>query len=310
MSADCAAKPHDWGRPAMPANRAKPAKKAALWILLAVALVFQSALRRGMDEAALVETPETIYVSSADWLRGLSLGYAGLLADIYWTRAIQYFGAARLSGQSHFGLLGPLLQITTALDPHLIVAYSFGAIFLAGKPPGGAGRPREAMQLLRRGMVANPGYWRFWEDLGFIEYWDLRNYTAAARDFKAGSQQPGAPIWMKTLAASVAAKGGELRTSQILWTQVYRTAVNDTVRQSALNHLAALKAVEEIQALDALLTSYRDRERRSARSFRDLISAGFLPGTPRDPSNAPYVVDAGGKTALGPASKIDLRLAQ
>ena len=74
----------------------------------------------------------------------LSLGYEGLLADIYWTRVVQYFGGKRLAHSTEFKLLGPLLQITTDLDPHLLIAYRFGSIFLADKPPRGAGEPLQA----------------------------------------------------------------------------------------------------------------------------------------------------------------------
>src|SRR5579885_3279423 len=155
----------------------------------------------------------------------------GLLwATLVAALAAQYYGRERLSGHPRFDLLGPLLRITTTLDPHLIIAYRFGAVFLAEQPPGGAGQPAEALQLLRRGIVANPQYWRLWQDLGFIYYWDLHDYRAAARVFRAGSERPGAEIWMKTLAAAVAAKGGDLRTSQVLWAQIYRATEDETVR--------------------------------------------------------------------------------
>ena len=65
----------------------------------------------------------------------MSLGYDGLLADIYWTRAVQYFGSKHHEGSRNFDLLAPLLEITTTLDPHLLVAYEYGANFLAPKPP-------------------------------------------------------------------------------------------------------------------------------------------------------------------------------
>ena len=35
---------------------------------------------------------EVLYVSSPKLLKRASLGYSGLLADIYWTRAVQYYG--------------------------------------------------------------------------------------------------------------------------------------------------------------------------------------------------------------------------
>ncbi len=93
-------------------------------------------------------------------LKRLSLGYDGLLADIYWTRAVQYFGGKHYEGAEHYDLLAPLLEITTALDPHLIVAYEFGSNFLAPKPPNGAGMPERAVALAEFGIQNNPNEWR------------------------------------------------------------------------------------------------------------------------------------------------------
>jgi tetratricopeptide (TPR) repeat protein len=233
-----------------------------------------------------------------------------LLANIYWTRVVQYFGRKRLGHATQFELLGPLLGITTDLDPRLVIAYRFGAIFLAEKAPGGAGQPQEALQLLRRGVVANPDYWRLWQDLGFIYYWDLKDYASAARAFQTGSEQPGAAVWMKALAATIAAQGGERRTSRLLWSEIYRQAENDSIRKSAQDHLLALQAQAEMEQLDRLLLQYRERKGHQADSFRELVIAGFLEALPRDPSGAPYRVMPHGRAGLSPDTKVDLRLLQ
>jgi len=94
-------------------------------------------------------------------LRRMSLGYTGLLADIYWTRAVQYFGEQHHNGSGDFRLLAPLLEVTTELDPRLLPAYQFGANFLAPKPPSGAGLPGAALSLIRYGVAHNPNQWRF-----------------------------------------------------------------------------------------------------------------------------------------------------
>src|SRR5579872_579016 len=135
---------------ALPRPRQLP--RGLLWATLVAALAAQSVLRwaAGSVQAGSAAATTPLYVSSGKLLRDLSLGYEGLLADIYWTRAVQYYGRERLSGHPRFDLLGPLLRITTTLDPHLIIAYRFGAVFLAEKPPGGAGQPAEALQLLDR----------------------------------------------------------------------------------------------------------------------------------------------------------------
>ena len=280
------------------------------WVPLVLGCLALAPVRRAIDRklSSSSENTHELYVSSGEVLRQLGLGYEGLLADIYWTRVVQYYGRQRIAKAGRFDLLGQLLGITTTLDPHLIIAYRFGAIFLAGKPPGGAGQPEQALQLLRRGIVANPEYWRLWQDLGFVYYWDLQDYAGAARAFQAGSERPGAQVWMKTLAAMVATKGGETQSSRLLWWEIYRQAENDAIRKSALEHLAALTAQEQIQKLNELLDCYQRKAGHVARSFRELVAAGLLPTIPFDPSGIPYLVNPAGRAGLAPTSRIDLRL--
>ena len=66
---------------------------------------------------------EILYLPSGKTVKKLSLGYSSLLADVYWTRAVQYFGASASVARKRYDLLAPLLNITTDLDPNLIVAY-------------------------------------------------------------------------------------------------------------------------------------------------------------------------------------------
>jgi len=263
-------------------------------------------LRKGSDWGA----GDVLFLPSGKLLRQLSLGYEGLLADIYWTRAVQYFGGKRMAHSTEFKLLGPLLQITTELDPHLIIAYRFGSIFLAEKSPRGAGQPQQALALLHRGIVANPDYWRFWEDVGFVYYWDLKEYAAAARAFQAGSERPGAMQWMRIMAATVAAQGGQLATSRFLWSEIARQAGNELIRKNAEEHLMAIEALEEIAKLEAVVALYNSRQGRPAHSLQALVAAGYLRALPRDPSGAPYILAPGGRVRLNPRSSVDLGLLQ
>lgn len=268
----------------------------------------QGAIDRLLDQ--LPPTQTTLYFTSGSVLRRWTLGYNGLLADLYWTRAVQYYGRRRLAGDKHYPLLGDLLWIATDLDPHLLIAYRFGAIFLSEKSPDGAGEPQTALQLIRRGIVANPSYWRLWEDLGFTYYWDLKDYPMAARALETGSRQPGAYVWMKAMAAAIAAQGREYNTSRLLWTEIYQTAQTRDVRASALAHLQALDAKEQISELTQLVGKYRRATGRLPRSFDDLISSGYLQRIPVDPTGVPYVLSADGRVSLGPNSKVDLSLAE
>ena len=281
--------------------------------IIVVGLLSLYPLRRSVDQqldSIQSQHEELIFLPSEARFAGLSGNYSGLLAGIYWTRAVQYYGRHRLAHAKEFSLLGTLLDITTSLDPHLLIAYRFGSLFLAGKPPDGAGDPQRAIYLLERGIVANPDYWRLWEDLGFIYYWDMKDYAHAAAAFKTGSERPGALPWMRALAASVAAQGGEFQTSRILWMEIARSAGNDSIRHSADLHLAALDTQETLQRLDALLALYAQRQGHAAQSMQDLVAAGLLRGIPLDPSGEPFRVGADGHSQLGSKSRIDLTLVQ
>src|SRR5215470_18016146 len=133
---------------------------------------------------------EILYIPSAKTLKRMSLGYSGVLADIYWTRAVQYYGRKLSTRRAdlRYDLLPPLLDITTELDPHLTVAYEFGSIFLAQRPPAGAGMPKQAVQFVEKGIRANPNYWRLYYQLGFIHFIERKDYRAAAAAFEEGSR--------------------------------------------------------------------------------------------------------------------------
>jgi hypothetical protein len=279
-------------------------------VLVVGGLVALVPVQKRIDDENGIYGPiaDVIYMPSGKVLGRLSLGNEGLLAAIYWTRAVQYFGRRNLAGASRYDLLAPLLGITTELDPHLLIAYRFGAIFLTEKPPQGAGEPEAALELIRRGIVHNPDYWRLWQDLGFIYYWNLKDYPRAAQAYLIGSRQPGALFFMKAMAAKILAQGGNPQTSYDIWMDLYQHADNEQLRRNAEIHLTAIRAEIAMKQLDAILAHFERAAGYKATSFDDLVRAGWLPGNPVDPTGVPYRIGADGKTALGAKSKVLLRL--
>jgi len=191
----------------------KPSRRItiAATVLLIGCLTASVLLLRQIDrERAGATLEEVLYISSPTLLKRMSLGYDGLLADIYWTRAVQYFGDKLIQGSEHFDLLAPLLEITTTLDPHLLIAYEYGANFLAPKIPGGAGQPLPAVKLVEFGIRNNPNQWRLYYELGFIYYLELGDYANAEKAFADGAKVPNAHQIMPIMAARMAEHAGNL----------------------------------------------------------------------------------------------------
>ncbi len=231
---------------------------------------------------------DELYISSPRVLRRMSLGYTGLLADIYWTRAVQYFGEQHHGDSGDFRLLAPLLEVTTALDPKLLPAYEFGANFLAPKPPSGAGLPGAALSLTKYGIAHNPDQWRLYYNLGFLYYTEFKDYAKAAEAFKQGAALPVTNEFMPILAARMAQHAGEFDTARLLWVTTYQGTKHGSIRQNAAEHLLALQVDEEVTQLEHVVERYRQQTRRLPENMGDLERAGFIRGTPADPKGNPY----------------------
>jgi TPR repeat protein len=248
-----------------------------------------------------------LYVPSGPVLQRLALSYDALLADVYWIRAIQHYGGTRRSQDPNrkFDLLQPLLSITTALDPKFNIAYRFGAIFLSESPPGGPGRPDQAIALLERGLEARPGNWRYMQDIGFIHYWWRRDYRAASEWFDRAADQPDGPWWLRSMAAVTVAQGGDRRASRALWQSLAQNADNEWLANNAAWRLQQLQALDDVDALTALVRRFVAAGAAPPLSWDRLVRAGYLRGVPADPAGTPYALDPGsGRVDVAPDSPL------
>ncbi|HXW88984.1 MAG TPA: hypothetical protein VEK33_00415 [Terriglobales bacterium] len=270
------------------------------WVLLVLCLLTSTLALHNLNQIrSRARFDDVLYVASPKILQRLSLGYGGVLADVYWTRAVQYFGTKHYRASRQYELLGPLLEITTALDPHLTVAYEFGANFLASAPPAGAGMPERAIRLAEYGIRNNPGEWKLYYNLGFIYYMELKDFSKAADAFMRGSQVPGAHPFLKTMAAQMAEHAGELGMARMLWITNYQSTVDRDIRANAVSHLRALQVDEDVINLEKLVSTYRERTGHWPASFTELASAGMLRALPIDPLGEPY--------KLAPEGRVEVR---
>jgi tetratricopeptide (TPR) repeat protein len=262
-------------------------------------LAASAVMLRRIDELRPQATlEEVLYLSSPKVLKRASLGYDGLLADIYWTRAVQYFGGRHQAVAKSYNLLYPLLDITTHLDPQLVVAYQFGASFLAPPPPEGAGQPERAIQLMEYGIQNNPNNWKLYYDLGFVYYMNLNDYREAADAFDRGSKVANAHPFLRLLAAQMAEHGGEFDTARMMWSATYQNSQDRLIRQNAVEHLRALRVDEDVTHLQEAVTHFGERTGRLPANMSELASAEHLRGIPVDPDGHPYKITPEGRVEV------------
>ncbi len=300
--------------------------KSHLWLVfLLFGLGASIALQRWIDGQRGVDSvvEDALYISSGQSLKRASLGFDGLLADLYWLRTIQYFGAKsqQINGDLNIGnvndwklnLLEPLINITTELDPNYVSAYRFGSQFLPDI------NPDSAIKLAQRAIADNPDDWRLQQDLGFI-FWKLKRYEEASATYLQGSRLPDAPKWMEQMAAVMRANGGDRETAKQMFRRIYETTDDPTVKKTSLGRLQSYQAEDEVAFLNRLLTSYREQKNTCPVSLSNLLRAlppNALPqlkqagmnidasSAPLDPHGFAYVFEAATCTvALAPDSTI------
>lgn len=288
-------------------------------VIMVALLIGGAAGVQGLHEAAFpppAPSEDSLYITSGATARRLAVGYAALAADLYWIRTIQYYGgiklqldAARTDAQARqvpgadYRLLYPLLDLTTSLDPRFNIAYRFGAIFLAEPYPGGAGRPDLAVKLLEKGLAARPDKWEYMQDIGFVHYWWSQDYSAAAQWFDRASKVEGAPWFLRSLAATTLAEGGDRRSSRLMWQAIRESAEIDWLRSDADRRLEQLDAADFIDQVQADV----DRARAAGTpvtSWQELIRARAIRGIPVDPSRTPLELGADGIVRLSPQSPL------
>jgi hypothetical protein len=283
--------------------------KIAAWVLLLLLPVgffgvWRLQRKISFERDAMHQEQDEVLVRSPKLMRLLTAEYSPLAADIYWTRAVQYYGGKRLGQDTNLESLWPLLDLATTLDPNLIPAYRFGATFLSEPEPRGAGRPDLAVKLLERGLGANPEAWRLNQDLGNVYYLELKDYAKAGRTYLEGSKKAGAAPLMKVMAARFLEKGESRETAAMLWSEVYESSADEPLKENARINLQLLRADEDIDRLNELAGQFAARFGRPPHSMREVMQAGLIDGEPLDPAGYPYAIGTDGKARISQKSPL------
>jgi hypothetical protein len=287
-------------------NTARALWFALVW-LAAAAMIKPVQDRVESRLSADTTIPDELLFMSPQVVQKLSMGHGSLLADIYWMRAIQYYGRHDEADRRpvRYKNLAPLLDIATTLDPDMIEAYRAGSTFLAEKDPVGAGQPGEAVRLLDKGIASHPQEWQLQLDKGFVYFWYLQDYRSAGETWMAASRLASSPPWMEGLAAMSLSKGGAMETAKALWLQQYQGSPRADIRENARNHLLSIQVSEDLWILEFLIGRFKERRGTFPATLQDLSQDAPIRYATSDPLGTPYHYDSGtGEAGLDAQTKV------
>jgi tetratricopeptide (TPR) repeat protein len=275
----------------------------ALLLTVVLGLASVAGLSRWLDTNRAATDPsieeEKLYLKAAT-VKRFSLGFNGLAADWYWMRSLQYVGRKIINlpenvqlenlGQLNLKLLAPLLDAAITLDPQFMEPYQYAAVVLPETDV------QAAINIIRKGIDANPDAWRLYYHLGYI-YWQQKDFTAASEAYGSGAALSGAPAWMAAMRARMLDKGGSRDTAREIYRRMYEEAGDDTVKDMARRRLMQLDSLDDREALRRLLAGYKSKMGRCPGSWQEM--EGVLralkvkvdsAGAPLDPAGTPYLL--------------------
>ena len=228
-------------------------RRLALVVVFIVCVVAVVAYQAGQSAAeSRIGQP---FVPSPRFFLDFSPSFRTTIADAYWLQTIQYYGEHVRSDQE-YQRLRPLLDLVTELSPRFERAYLFGAYALLD-----AGEGNAAYKLLERGFARNPNAWRMATNLGILMYSfgpeDVKREVAADW-FEKAAAIPGAPDYVRRIAARLLGEGGETEKAIALYAELYATG-DEYSRKKA------------IAGLDDILPSDSQARRVALEQVRDLM---------------------------------------
>jgi len=209
-------------------------------LLLGVAVVSLQGIER---TARASDQVEKLYYPSGRFLREGTVGYREIVADFLWFRTVQYYGAYR-KGDHDLRYFSGLVDAVTTLDPQFIEAYYFGSLVASMDQDQ---IPR-AIDLLKRGILANPDNWLLPFQIGFNHYILSQDYERAAAWFAIAARCPEATDFARRFAAFSRQRAGNLEGSIALWRNLYETTSNPAMRDLALKMIGQCEEQLQQQA--------------------------------------------------------------
>jgi hypothetical protein len=101
----------------------------------------------------------------------------------------------------------------------------------------------------------------------------------------------------------MAQHGGDIATARLLWTQMYKSTEDKSLRANAIKRLQALQVDEDVPLLESVLQQYKGLAGRYPANWAELQATGWR-GPTVDPAGNPYRIMADGRVQVEDPDKL------
>lgn len=171
---------------------------------------------------------ERLYFPSGIFLVESTLGFREAAADYLWFRFVQYYGAYA-EGNNDLRYFDVLIDGITKLDPQFEEAYYFASLVCWSS----FNDIERSVEMLKRGILANPDKAKLPFQVGFIYYVMEHDYERAAHWFEVAGRCSDATDKESRFAAFARYRAGDDRVSLELWKNLYETTDSPHMKELA-----------------------------------------------------------------------------
>lgn len=230
-----------------------------------------------------------LYLPSGKFLKGITLSYDEMFADLLWIKAIGIYGNKSLS-QNDYKWLKQILDITTTLNPYSQYPYEFGGIVFQD-----AIKDIDASTtILRKGMLNVPEthkrYWYFPFFIAFNYMFYKNDYKTAARYLEIAVQFPQSPSYLPLLTARLYANASVPEVAIPFLQEMIKSTGSKELKKQLLQRLNEIIVERNILILEKAKEQFYGKYQKMPDNIQQLLKKGIIKALPENPLGGKYYI--------------------
>ena len=215
-----------------------------------------------------------MYLPQKNSLHYFWLGNDGLAASSIWIKTATYVSrefSYRYGGRK-FEWLRKLYNIAIDLDPRWQGACKLGAMLLSAV----GGDPDGALELLDKGIAANPDSWRLCYEAGLVCLLAPGRSADAAKYFRMATLRPGCPDVVRQVVPRIVAEAGRVDLAIYHARELAERYRGEAMGESMVKTLREFVSRQEERLLEGAVARFRERKGLRPGDLLDVRRAGMM----------------------------------